>query len=119
MTRSLAVPVLLLAFNTNIIVEHSRRAVGIDRDMQGLMYQKVVSRPLANDPEVVYVREIDLTILERASEALMRHTSRLVAGSRGFADTADSLWLEMEIAADFIGIDRERDQGVQGTAEVH
>ena len=110
---------LLLTVDAETIVENRQRAVSIDRKMQGLMHQEVIPRTLADNPKVVYERKIRLTILQRILEALQGNASRLILGAAGLSAATDALWLEMEVAADVVAIDGERNQGVQGTAKVY
>jgi hypothetical protein len=109
----------LLAIDAEIIVKHSHRAVGIDRKMQGLVHQEVIPRTLADNPEVVYERKVELAILEGGFKALLGDAGSLVLGTRGLAGAAYTLRLEVEIAANVVAIDGERDQSMQGTAQVH
>jgi hypothetical protein len=55
--------VCLFALSAQIIVVHCYRAVSVDRDVRGLVKQKVVSGALSDDSEVVYGRRIELAIL--------------------------------------------------------
>lgn len=109
----------LLAVDAKIIVRHRHGAVRIDAHMHGLVHQEIIPRTLADNPEIVYGRYIRLPILERILKALLCNASRLVIGTSGLAGAADALWLEMEVATDIVAIDRERDQGVEGAAQVH
>ena len=45
---------LLLAVDTEIVMHDCHRAVRSHRDMQCFVYQKVISRTLADHPEVVH-----------------------------------------------------------------
>jgi len=109
----------LLTIGTEIIVGYGHRAVRVDSKVQGFVHKEVISWTLADNPEVVYERLVDLAILKRILEALLRNASRLVLGTSGLAGTADALWLKMEDATDIVATDRERDQGVQGAGKVH
>jgi hypothetical protein len=109
----------LLAFDAEIIVEHSHRAVSIDSKVQGLVHQEVVLRTLADNPEVVYERFIRLAILERILKTRLRNAGPLVLCTGGLAGTANALWLEMEEATDIVAVDGERDKGVQGAGKIH
>ena len=48
----------LLAVDTEIVMHELHRAVRSHRDMQGFVYQKVISRTLADHPEVVHEGEM-------------------------------------------------------------
>lgn len=85
-------------------MEHSQRAVSIDIDVQVFVNKEIVSRTLANNPEVIYECEIRLAILERTLKRLLRNTCCLVLISRGFADAADALRLKMELAANVVAV---------------
>ena len=97
----------LLALHNEIIVEYSRRAIRIDRKMRGFMHEVIGPWSLADNPEVVYVSKVRLTILQRTLKTLLRNTSGLVLLSSCFASTADALRLKMEETTDVVFIDRE------------
>jgi hypothetical protein len=44
----------LFAFGGKIVVEGDDLSLGIHRDVEGIMYQKIVSRPLSYDSKVIY-----------------------------------------------------------------
>lgn len=106
----------LLAFHTEIIVEYKDGAIRIDRNVHGLMHEEVVPRSLADNPEVIYVRHIRLTILQRKLKTRLRNASALVLVTGGLASAADPLWIEMVDATNVVAIDCERDYGVEGTS---
>jgi hypothetical protein len=95
----------LLAVDAEIIVEHSRRAIGIDRKMQRLMHEKVIPWSLADNSKVIYECIVRLAVLERILEALLGNTSRLILITGGLACTAYTLWLKMHYSTDVVTID--------------
>lgn len=44
----------LFTFHAKIVAEDSKCAIGIDRDMEVLVHQKIVAWTLADNPEVVH-----------------------------------------------------------------
>jgi hypothetical protein len=66
--------------------------------MQRLVDQKVISRTLTNDPEVVYESVVRLTVLKRTFEALLCYASGLILKTSSLAGTADALWLKVIVA---------------------
>ena len=109
-------PPHLLAIDAEIVMQDSHRPVRIYRDMHGLVHQIVISGTLADHPEVVHEREVRLPVLKRALEALLGHASGVILGASSFAGTADTLWLEVEVARNVVAIDSERDQSVERAA---
>jgi hypothetical protein len=94
----------LLAVDVEVIVKHSRRPVRIDRDMQAFVHRIVISRTLADDPEVVHEREIRLPILQRALKTLPRYAGAIILSAGRLSRTAESLRLELKIARKVIAI---------------
>ena len=80
------------------------------------MHQEIIPWTLADNPEVVYEREVRLAILQGGLKTLLRNASRLVLDTSRLTGTADALWLEMEFASNVATINGKRDQSVQGTA---
>jgi len=108
--------VTLFAVHTEVIVRHGRGAVGIYRYVHGLVHQKVVSRALADNSEVVHEGQAELAILQRLREALLSHARRLIFISTGLTSSGDTLRLEMRIAADVVPVDCKSDQRVEGAS---
>jgi hypothetical protein len=44
----------LFALHTEIVMKYCDRTVRVYREVQGLMHEEVVPRPLADDPKVIY-----------------------------------------------------------------
>src|SRR5262249_44616540 len=83
------------AIHHQIVVCDCRRPICIDRNMKGLMHQKVITWTLTDDPEVVHKREVCLPVLERSLEGLFGDAGRLEFDPRGLANATDALGLEM------------------------
>ena len=105
----------LLAVDAEVIVEYRHCTVGCDRDMHRFMHQKVVSWPLADDPEVVYASEVRLAVLQRDIEALLGSSSSLILEASRLPRAIHPLRLEVESATYLVAIDGGSYHRVQWT----
>jgi len=65
----------LFTFHAEIVAEDSQSSIGIDRDVEVLMYQKIVAGTLADNSEVVHK---GLLKIYYAVEAIARVTCSLI-----------------------------------------
>src|SRR5207249_11554421 len=83
------------------------------------MHQVVVARALADDSEVICVGEVCLAVEESGLETFLGDAGGLILDASRFADADDLLWLKVEITADVVAVDGERDERMQWAGEVH
>ena len=67
-----------LTCSAEVVVVGRDRAIGIDRKMQGLMHEEVISWTLADNPEVVYERGFKLTIHQGSGKHALGNSRCLV-----------------------------------------
>src|SRR5205823_10415087 len=109
----------LLAVNAEVVVEHRQRPIGVEVEVQVLVDQEIVSRSLADNPEVVYKGQVVLTVLQGSLESLLRYAGCLVFVPGSLAHPTNALRLEVELATDVVSIDCKCNQRVQWAVKVH
>ena len=96
---------VLLTVRTEVIHDCRQFAVGVNRNVEGLVDQEVVPRTLPDDPEVVDGGARELPVDERASERVLCDTGALVLVTRGESGTTYSLRVDGGLYLDPVAVD--------------
>jgi hypothetical protein len=106
-----------LAFDAEIIVEDSYCPVGINGNVEILMHQEVVPRPLADDAEIVYEGFVKRETRHVGVEIESRYPCALIIGTGGQTHAVNSLRVVVNLKVETVAIDGHRKQIVEVSAQ--
>src|SRR6267143_3395288 len=94
-------------------------SIGIDRDMETLVYQEIIPRPLPDDAEIVYERSVEREANYIRIEVESGDARALVFVTRHRTGAADPLRLKVTVERSVVGVHSHGHHHVQVSGHRH
>jgi len=117
--RSFAICNLLFAIHAEIVYKCGDCSIGIDRDMESLVYNEIIPCPLPDDAEIVYERGVEREANYIRIEVESGDARGLVFVTRHRTSAADPLRLKVTVERNVVGVHSHGHQHVQVSGQRH